>query len=76
MTHHIVGMDRAESEALLGQLFDRQEQDVYRHVWKPGDLLLWDNRSTLHARSDFDASGRRLMRRAVVVRERGADAEL
>lgn len=71
MTHHIVGMDRAESDALLQRLFDHQEQDrfIYRHVWKPGDLVLWDNRSTLHARSDFDASERRLMRRTVVVRE-------
>lgn len=71
MTHHIVGMDRAESEALLERLFDHQEQDrfIYRHVWKPGDLIMWDNRSTLHARSDFDASERRLMRRTVVVRE-------
>lgn len=71
MTDHIVGMDRAESDALLDRLFDHQEQErfLYRHVWKPGDLLLWDNRSTLHARSDFDASERRKMRRTVVVRE-------
>ncbi|MFN3891533.1 MAG: TauD/TfdA dioxygenase family protein [Beijerinckiaceae bacterium] len=71
MTHHIVGMDRDQSESLLARLFDHQEQDrfIYRHVWKPGDLVLWDNRSTLHARSDFDASERRLMRRTVVVRE-------
>ena len=71
MTHHIVGMDTAESDALLAQLFDHQEQEqfLYRHVWKPGDLVLWDNRSALHARSDFDASERRLMRRTVVVRE-------
>jgi taurine dioxygenase len=71
MTHHIVGMEPAESEALLNRLFDHQEQErfIYRHVWTPGDLLLWDNRSTLHARSDFDASERRLMRRTVVVRE-------
>lgn len=71
MTHHIVGMDRAESDALLARLFDHQEQErfLYRHVWTPGDLLMWDNRSTLHARSDFDASERRLMRRTVLVRE-------
>jgi taurine dioxygenase len=72
MTHHIVGMDTAESDDLLTQLFEHQEQErfLYRHVWTPGDVLLWDNRSTLHARSDFDASERRLMRRVVVVRER------
>ena len=71
MTDHIVGMDKSESDTLLERLFDHQEQErfLYRHVWKPGDLLLWDNRSTLHARSDFDASERRKMRRTVVVRE-------
>ena len=71
MTDHIVGLDAADSDALLTQLFDHQEQDqfVYRHVWRPGDLILWDNRCTLHARSDFDASERRLMRRTVILRE-------
>lgn len=71
MTHHVVGMDAQESEDLLARLFDHQEQAcfLYRHVWTPGDLIMWDNRSALHARSDFDASERRLMRRTVVVRE-------
>lgn len=71
MTHHIVDMDRAESDALLEELFAHQEQQrfIYAHVWRPGDLIMWDNRSALHARSDFDASERRLMRRTVVVRE-------
>jgi taurine dioxygenase len=71
MTHHVVGMEAQESEDLLARLFDHQEQAcfLYRHVWTPGDLIMWDNRSALHARSDFDASERRLMRRTVVMRE-------
>lgn len=69
MTHHIVDMDRAESDALLAEIFDHQERPefIYEHVWTPGDVLLWDNRCTLHARSDFDASERRLMRRVAIL---------
>jgi taurine dioxygenase len=69
MTHYIVDMPRAESDALLAELFDHLENPawVYEHVWRPGDLLMWDNRCTVHARSDFDASERRLMRRCTVL---------
>jgi taurine dioxygenase len=69
MTHHIVDMDRAESDALLSEIFDHQERPefIYEHVWTPGDLLIWDNRCTLHARSDFDASERRMMRRVAIL---------
>ncbi len=71
MTESIVGWDKAEGDRVLAQLFDLQENPawIYEHVWKPGDLLVWDNRCALHARSDFDASERRLMRRCVVLGE-------
>jgi taurine dioxygenase len=69
MTHSIVGMPRAESDEILNFLFDHQEKRefIYEHVWTPGDLLIWDNRSALHARSDFDASERRRLRRVAVL---------
>ncbi len=69
MTDSIVGMPRAESDALLAQLFDHLENPawIYEHVWQVGDLLMWDNRCTVHARSDFDASERRLLRRCTVL---------
>ena len=72
MTKQIEGMAKEESERLLSFLFDHQEQPqfVYEHVWRPGDLLIWDNRCTLHARSDFDASERRLLRRVAVLGEK------
>mgnify|MGYP000963879813 CR=1 FL=1 len=72
MTTEIVDMPADESAALLEQLFRVQEREefTYRHVWRPGDLLMWDNRCTLHARSDFDASERRLLRRVTVLGER------
>ncbi len=69
MTDHIVGMDVAESNELLDFLFDHSEQQqfIYEHVWSPGDLLIWDNRSCTHARTDFSAEERRLMRRVAIV---------
>jgi taurine dioxygenase len=72
MTHYIEGVPRAESDRLLAAIFDHQEQRrfVYEHVWRPGDLVLWDNRCTLHARTDFSAAERRLLRRCIVLGER------
>lgn len=69
MTDHIVGLDRKISERVLEGLFDiaEQKQFIYEHVWQPGDLLLWDNRSCAHARTDFSAAERRLMRRVAIV---------
>jgi len=68
MTYAIEGMAQAESDALLHYLFDHQEQRqfVYQHQWRPGDVVLWDNRCTLHARTDFSPEERRLLRRITV----------
>ena len=68
MTDHIVGMDREESDRALEYLFEHLESPewIYEHVWSPGDLVMWDNRCAVHARSDFDGSERRLMRRCVL----------
>ncbi|MBM3607088.1 MAG: TauD/TfdA family dioxygenase [Alphaproteobacteria bacterium] len=70
MTDHICGMDREKSDAVLEQIFALSEEPrfIYEHVWTPGDLLIWDNRSSAHARTDFSASERRLMRRVAIVR--------
>jgi taurine dioxygenase len=72
MTRRIEGLPPDESEALLDLLFDHQEQPqfIYEHVWRPGDLLMWDNRCTLHARTDFSADERRLMRRVTILGEK------
>ena len=47
----IEGMDEAESAPLLLELYRWQgrEEFQYRHVWRPGMLVMWDNRSVLHA---------------------------
>ena len=72
MTWTIEGMSQTESRQLLDTLFDHLEQPqfVYAHKWRPGDLLLWDNRCTQHARTDFSAQERRLLRRVVVQGDR------
>jgi taurine dioxygenase len=71
MTREIEGLPRDESDALLQRLFDHQEQSklVYEHVWRPGDILMWDNRCTLHARTDFSAGERRMLRRVTILGE-------
>ena len=71
MTREIEGLPREESDALLKMLFDHQEQPqfVYEHVWRPGDIVMWDNRCTLHARTDFSAGERRLLRRVTLIGE-------
>src|SRR4051812_25609503 len=71
MTREVEGLPREESDALLQKLFDHQEQPkfVYEHVWRPGDILMWDNRCTLHARTDFAAGERRLLRRVTILGE-------
>lgn len=72
MTHHILGLPQAESDALLEELFLQIEQPqfVYDHKWRVGDLVMWDNRCTLHARTDFDPGTRRMMRRVTVKGDR------
>ena len=72
MTVAIEGLPDAESDDVLNVLFDHQEQRrfVYEHVWRPHDVLLWDNRCTLHARTDFSAAERRLMRRLTILGEK------
>jgi len=72
MTFTIEGMDEQEGSALLNELFDHIEQDqfIYTHHWRVGDLILWDNRCTLHARTDFSDKERRLLRRYTVSGDR------
>ncbi len=68
MTVRIEDMPQAESDAVLEALFDHAEKPefVYRHVWRVGDLLVWDNRCSMHARDDFPSDQRRLMLRTTV----------
>jgi taurine dioxygenase len=72
MTREIEGLPPDESDAVLQRLFDHQEERnlVYQHVWRPGDILMWDNRCTVHARTDFSSGERRLLRRVTILGEK------
>ena len=65
---YLVGLDLAESEALLDELwsFVDHPELVWEHAWRVGDLVLWDNRCTMHRRDAFDPNGRRIMHRTQV----------
>jgi taurine dioxygenase len=64
----VEGLSPAESDALLDALWTHIERpDLrYEHRWRVGDLLLWDNRSTMHRRDPFDNATRRVMHRTQI----------
>jgi taurine dioxygenase len=68
MTVKVLDMPQEDSERLLNAIYDHAEKRefVYEHVWRVGDLLLWDNRCSSHARTDFPSTERRLMFRTTV----------
>jgi alpha-ketoglutarate-dependent taurine dioxygenase len=64
-TVHLVGMTRPESNAVLRLLFAHiaSASFIYRHHWSPGDLVLWDELTTLHrAPDDFAPHERKVVR--------------
>jgi taurine dioxygenase len=66
------GMTAAESQPLIDFLCGHatDPENVYRHVWRPGDLVCWDNRTTMHvALTDFDQTQPRHMLRATIIGE-------
>ena len=68
-TENIVGMDAAASQALLNDLLERsvRPEFIYRHQWRKGDMLLWDNRAAMHrAYFDYDPAEYRLLYRVLV----------
>lgn len=64
----IVGLDPGESNELLTLLFAHmmQPQFVWTHDWQLGDLVMWDNRPTMHRRAPFPATERRLLKRTQI----------
>jgi taurine dioxygenase len=68
-TEGIVGMPEKEAQALLADLLEHATQPryQYRHQWRPGDLIMWDNRSLLHkANGDYDMKQLRYLYRIML----------
>lgn len=72
LSAYVVGLPVAESEALLDALWTHtvQEARIWSHHWELGDLLVWDNRLTMHHRDPFDPSARRRLHKVQVAGER------
>jgi taurine dioxygenase len=67
----IGGLPLAESESLLDELwsFAVQDQFTWHNEWQVGDVVLWDNRCTMHRRDSFDAASRRVLHRTQIKSE-------
>jgi taurine dioxygenase len=63
---YVDGLPLAESEALIDELWRVADTRVRCHTWRTGDLVLWDNRCTMHRRDEFDPRTRRLLHRTQI----------
>jgi taurine dioxygenase len=64
----IEGMDQSAGRALLREICQHatRPEFVYRHHWRVGDVVMWDNGFTMHRREPFDPAARRLMKRTTI----------
>ena len=69
ITARIEDVPADESERLLDELlgFTDRPELIYEHEWRPGDLAMWDNWCSCHARTDFPETERRLLRRCTIL---------
>lgn len=66
----IIGMEDDAAFALIGELMAHATQPKYeyRHVWRHGDMVMWDNRSLMHqANADYDPAEKRFLHRLMLV---------
>ena len=62
-----------ESRPILNELMDFADQDQFKyvHTWTPGDVMIWDNRNSVHKRLPFDTENtRRMMHRTTIIGEK------
>jgi alpha-ketoglutarate-dependent taurine dioxygenase len=67
----ILDVDPAESATLVDEIVSRiaAPDNVYRHKWRPRDLIVWDNLLLQHARAKFDNAERRTLRRCAIAHD-------
>jgi len=65
---YLGGLSLADSDALLDELWSYATRDeiAWSNQWQPGDVVLWDNRCTMHRRDAFDPNSRRIMHRTQI----------
>ena len=65
---YIPELSETESDALLDELWSctTTTDNTWRHHWQVGDVVMWDNRCTMHRRDDFSADTRRIMHRSQI----------
>lgn len=65
---YVIGLEVTESDALLDRLWAHATEPrfTWRHRWRVGDVLMWQNRAVLHRRDAFDAASRRRLHRAQI----------
>jgi taurine dioxygenase len=68
MTARIEGFSAQESDEILAELYEIGENpaNIYEHVWKLGDFVMWDNLATIHARTYFPKEEDRMLRRCTI----------
>lgn len=66
------GVDEMTSKRVIAILYKRsiRTASLYRHVWQPGDIVCWDNRSTMHRADHVDVFGDRLLHRGLILGEK------
>lgn len=67
-TARVDGLEAEESRKLLSKLYAHSTNDpfIYRHQWQTGDVVMWDNRCTMHCATPYDTSYERSMHRATI----------
>ena len=72
----LLGISPAEAASILDVVFGElyHADHIYRHQWRVGDLVLWDNRLLQHARTPFDPSQPRVLRRCALADDMDPDS--